>query len=68
MWCTLLLLNVTKTEADPEIRDYAAKDNDIVGSMHNKMSLLEQVLMIRIFTGSSVLTQERKPTSPTVSY
>ena len=58
---------VTKTETDPEITDYAAMDNDIVGGLYKKKFLLEQVLMTRIFTGSSVLIQESKPTSPTVS-
>ena len=41
---------MTKTEADPEIRDYAAMDNDIVSGLYNKMSHLEQVFMMRIFT------------------
>ena len=59
---------MTKTEADPEIREYAAMDNDSVDGLYNKISLPEQVLMTRIFTGSSVLTQKSRPTSPTVSY
>ena len=59
---------VTKTVSDPEIRDYAAMDNDIVDGLYNKMFLLEQVLIIRIFTGRSVLTQVSRLTSPTVSY
>ena len=36
---------VTKTETDPEIRDYAAMDNDIFDGLYDKMFLLEQVLM-----------------------
>ena len=59
---------VTKTEADPEIRDYAAMDNDIVDGLYNKIFLLEQVLMMRIFTGRSELTKVSRPTSPTVNY
>ena len=59
---------MTKTEADPEMRDYAAMDNDIVGGLYNTMSLLEQVWTTKIFICSSVLTQESKPASPTVSY
>ena len=48
---------MTKTEADPEIKDYAAMDNDIVDGLYNKKSLLDQVLM----------TQESMSPSPTLS-
>ena len=59
---------MTKTETDPEIRDYATMDNGFVDGLYDKMFLLEQVLMTRIFTGSSNLTKVSKPLNPTVSY
>ena len=33
---------MTKTEADPEIRDYTAMDNDIVGCLYNDEDLYRQ--------------------------